>query len=134
MRACLRDYSLDFVSDTVEPVEKGDGPTGHKKIVILEEWLECLLKCYYIMEEKIYLAAFVNGRKDEAVRLLKDVKDPREVKGSGRWTLLHSAVAQGWNRTVVVELLVSKYKFDVNCRSVNNWTLLCIYIYVIMYT
>ena len=24
--------------------------------------------------------------------------------------------------TDVVDLLISKYKFDVNCRSVNNWT------------
>ena len=66
------------------------------------------------------LDAFRNGNKEEALRLLKKVKDPRKLKDSGDSTPLHYAAAKGW--TDVVELLVSKYECDVNCVDFGNWT------------
>ena len=62
------------------------------------------------------LLAFYRGDKEEALRLLKEVKHPREVKGSGGWTLLHCAARRGW--TDIVELLITKYNCNVN--SVDN--------------
>ena len=50
-------------------------------------------------------------RNEEALCILEDVKDPRRVKGSDGWTLLHIAAAYGW--TNIVELLVSECKCDV---------------------
>ena len=70
--------------------------------------------------EKRCLDAFVRSDKEEALRLLQVVKDPREVKGSGGWTLLHHAAGRGW--TDIVEVLITKYKFDVNCGNVGNYT------------
>ena len=58
------------------------------------------------------LDAFDRGDKEEALRLLKVVKDPREVKGSDGWTLLHCAARWGW--TNIVELLITKYNCNVN--------------------
>ena len=66
------------------------------------------------------LDAFDNGNKEEALSLLQVVKDPRKVKDSDGWTLLHHAAANRW--TDVVELLITKYKCDVNCRTVYNNT------------
>ena len=66
------------------------------------------------------LDAFSNGNKEEALRLLKEVKDPKKLKDSGGSTPLHYAAAKGW--TDVVELLVSKYKCNVNCVDIGNWT------------
>ena len=63
------------------------------------------------------LVAFSRGNKEEALRLLKVVKDPREVKGSGGWTLLHLAAGRGW--TDIVELLITKYNCNVN--SVDDY-------------
>ena len=62
------------------------------------------------------LFAFRYGDKEEALRLLKVAKDPREVKGSGGWTLLHEAAGWGW--TDIVDLLITKYNCNVN--SVDN--------------
>ena len=62
------------------------------------------------------LVAFDRGDKEEALRLLKEVKHPREVKGSDGWTLLHLAAGRGW--TDIVELLITKYNCNVN--SVDN--------------
>ena len=53
--------------------------------------------------------------------LLNDVKYPREVKGSYTLTLLHLTALYGW--TDIVELLITKYKFDVNCRTLSNSSL-----------
>ena len=63
------------------------------------------------------LDAFYRGDKEEALRLLKEVKHPREVKDSGGWTLLHCAAGWGW--TDIVELLITKYNCNVN--SVDNY-------------
>ena len=68
------------------------------------------------MADKCY-DAFDRGDKEEALRLLKVVKDPREVKGNNGWTLLHHAATNGW--TDIVELLITKYNFDVN--SVDDY-------------
>ena len=70
-----------------------------------------------IMEDRCY-DAFSYNNKEEALRLLKLLKDPREVKGSDGGTLLHWAAAYGW--TDIVELLITEYKCDVNCGTVNN--------------
>ena len=70
--------------------------------------------------EKSCLDAFHNNNKEEAVSLLKEVKDPRKVKNRLGLTLLHCAAAHDW--TDIVELLITIYKCDVNCRTVNNWT------------
>ena len=71
------------------------------------------------MEDMCY-DAFRYGDKEEALRLLKVVKDPREVKDSGGWTLLHCAARRGW--TDIVELLITKYNFDVNSVDNHNQT------------
>ena len=66
------------------------------------------------------LVAFRRGDKEEALRLLKVVKDQREVKGSDGWTLLHYAAARGW--TDIVELLITKYNCNVNSVDNDNRT------------
>ena len=66
------------------------------------------------------LDAFRSNNKEEALRLLKVLKDPRKVKDSSGSTLLHHAAANGW--TDIVELLITEYKCDVNCGTVVNWT------------
>ena len=66
------------------------------------------------------LVAFSCGDKEEALRLLKVVKDPREMKGSSGWTLLHWAARRGW--TDIVELLITKYNCNVNSVDDNNIT------------
>ena len=72
------------------------------------------------MEDKC-LAAFAGNNKEEALRLLKLVKDQREVKDGVGWTLLHFAAARGW--TDIVELLITKYKCYINCGTFfNSWT------------
>ena len=70
------------------------------------------------MADKCY-DAFRRGDKEEALRLLNVVKDPREVKGSDSGTLLHWAAVWGW--TDIVELLITKYNYDVN--SVDNYNM-----------
>ena len=71
------------------------------------------------MEDKC-LAAFRFNNKEEALSLLQLVKDPRKVKDSRGWTLLHCAAAHGW--TDIVELLITKYNCDVNYGTVYNYT------------
>ena len=71
------------------------------------------------MQNQQLLLAFASGNKEEAFRLLKIVKDPRKVKGSIGWTLLHHAAVHGW--TDIVELNTSTM-YDVNCRDDINWT------------
>ena len=71
------------------------------------------------MEEKCY-DAFNYGRKAEAIRILKKLKDPRRVKVSGGGTLLHLAAIKGWRD--VVATLINDYDFDVNCKTDDNWT------------
>ena len=70
------------------------------------------------MEDSCY-DAFVSGNKEEACRL-ELIKDPRKVKDSDGWTLLHWAAIRGW--TDIMELLITKYKCDVNCGNVINQT------------
>ena len=71
------------------------------------------------MEDRC-LDAFARNNKEEALRLLQVVKDRREVKSSGGLTLPHWAAGRGW--TDIVKLLITEYKCDVNCRTVNNYT------------
>ena len=81
---------------------------------------ESSLKYFVSIMEKRCVDAFRSYNKEEALRLLKLVKDPRKVKDSGGWTLLHCAADNRW--TDIVELLITKYNFDVNCGNVDNWT------------
>ena len=71
------------------------------------------------MEDRCF-GAFDRGDKEEALRLLKIVEDPREVKDSDGWTLLHCAATWGW--TDIVELLITKYNCNVNSVNNYNWT------------
>ena len=66
------------------------------------------------------LDAFSAGDKEESLRLLKVIKDPRQVKNKDGFTLLHLAAQNGW--TDVVELLVTKYNYDVNSGDYYNRT------------
>ena len=72
-----------------------------------------------VMDDRC-LDAFSNDNKEEALRLLKLVNDPRKVKDSDGSTLLHLAAARGWTDTV--ELLITKYNCDINCGTVYNST------------
>ena len=66
------------------------------------------------------LHAFRKNNKQEAIRLLQVVKQPRDVKDSSGNTLLHFADAGGWRD--IVESLITKYNCDVNCVDEYNWT------------
>ena len=57
--------------------------------------------------------AFNYGRKEEALRLLKKIKDPHTVKDSNNFTILHCAAYHGW--LDVVKELIDEHQFSVNC-------------------
>ena len=56
--------------------------------------------------------AFNHGRRGEALRLLKQVKDPRTVMSNNKFTLLHCAAYHGW--LDVVKQLVNEHQPDPN--------------------
>ena len=66
------------------------------------------------VETKCY-DAFNHGRMEEALRLLKQVKDPRTVKSENNFTILHCAAYHGW-LDLVKELIV-EYQFDAECED-----------------
>ena len=66
------------------------------------------------VETKCY-DAFNHGRMEEALRLLKQVKDPRTVKSKNNFTILHCAAYHGW--LDVVKELIIEYQFDAECED-----------------
>ena len=59
--------------------------------------------------------AFNYGRQEEALRLLKKVKNPHVVKSSNNFTLLHCAAYHGW--LDVVKELINEHQFDPDCED-----------------
>ena len=74
-------------------------------------FLELEVQCY---------DAFSNGRKEEALRLLKQVKDPHTVKNKNNFTILHCAAHNGW--LDVVKGLIVDYHFDPDCKNNDGYT------------
>ena len=66
------------------------------------------------LEEQCY-DAFNYGRQEEALRLLKQVKDPHTVKSKNNFTILHCAAYHGW--LDVVKQLINEHQFDPHCKD-----------------
>ena len=66
------------------------------------------------LEAKIY-DAFNFDRREEALRLLKQVKDPHTVMSNNNLTLLHCAAYYGW--LDVVKQLINEHQFDPDCAD-----------------
>ena len=66
------------------------------------------------LETKCY-DAFNYGRQEEALRLLKKVKNPHVVKSSNNFTILHCAAYHGW--LDVVQQLINEHQFDPDCMD-----------------
>ena len=75
-----------------------------KNVSLLVSLAEVETKCY---------DAFNNGRQEEALRLLKQVEDPRTVKSKNNFTILHCAAYRGW--LDVVKELITEHQFDADC-------------------
>ena len=83
------------------------------------------LKCYHSSLsladiEKDCYDAFNYGRREEALRLLKLVKDPHAAKSKSNFTLLHCAAYHGW--LDVVKELIIEHQFNPNCKDENGNT------------
>ena len=85
-------------------------PTNVNKNVSLVS-LEVNTKCY---------DAFNFGRREEALRLLKQVKDPRTVKSKNNFTILHCAAYHGW--LDVVKELINDHQFNPDCKDKGGKT------------
>ena len=59
--------------------------------------------------------AFNYGRQNEAVRLLKNFKNPHIVKSKNNFTILHCAAYHGW--LDVVKDLIIEHHFDPDCKD-----------------
>ena len=68
--------------------------------------LDEILKCY---------DAFNYGRQEEALRLLKQVKNPHVVKSKNNFTILHCAAYHGW--LDVVKQLINDHEFNPDCKD-----------------
>ena len=75
-----------------------------QNVSLLVSLAEVDTKCY---------DAFIDGRQEEALRLLKQVKDPCTVKSKNNFTLLHCAAYHGW--LDVVKELINEHQFNPNC-------------------
>ena len=73
------------------------------------------------VEEKC-LRAFVNGEKEEAIKLLPFLVTPHELKDYNEQTILHWACYHGWIE-IVMEL-INDYQFDPMCQDYAGFTLL----------
>ena len=84
----------------------------------LSVYLKCKQNVSFIylaeLEEQCY-DAFNYGRQEEALRLLKRVKDPHIVKSKSNFTILHCAAYHGW--LDVVKELIIEYQFDPDCAD-----------------
>ena len=66
------------------------------------------------LETKCY-DAFNHGRRVEALRLPKQVKDPCTVMSNNNFTLLHCAAYHGW--LPVVKQLINDHQCDPDCKD-----------------
>ena len=66
------------------------------------------------------LRAFENGEKEEAIRLLPVVVNPRRLKDYKQRTILHWACYHGW--IDIVMKLINEYQFSTKCRDFYNNT------------
>ena len=73
----------------------------------------------FAVETKCY-DAFNYGRREEALTLLKQVKDPRTVKSKNDFTLLHCAAYHGW--LDVVKKMITEHQFNPECEDKNGNT------------
>ena len=64
--------------------------------------------------------AFKHGRKEEALRLLKKIDDPRTVKDSNDFNILHCAAYHGW--LSVVKELIEDHQFNPDCMDDDGYT------------
>ena len=64
--------------------------------------------------EKCY-DAFNYGRREEALTLLKQVKNPHIVKSKSNFNILHCAAYHGW--LDVVKQLINDHQFDPDCKD-----------------
>ena len=71
------------------------------------------------LEKKCY-DAFEKGRREEASRLLKQVKDPSTVMSKHNFTLLHCAAYHGW--LAVVKELINDHDCDPDCKDDDGIT------------
>ena len=78
-----------------------------------------LLVSSFSIETQCY-DAFHYGRREEAVRLLKQVKDPRTVKSENDFTLLHCAAYHGW--LDVVKEMITEHQFNPECEDKDGNT------------
>ena len=78
---------------------------ANKNVSLLVSLVEVDRECY---------DAFNYGRKEEALRLLKQVKTPRTVN-KNNFTLLHCAAYHGW--LDVVKQLINEHQFDPDCAD-----------------
>ena len=79
---------------------------ANKNVSLLVSLVEVDRECY---------DAFNYGRKEEALRLLKQVKDPCTVKSKNNGTLLHCAAYHGW--LDVVKQLINDHQFNPDCMN-----------------
>ena len=79
---------------------------AYKNVSLLVSLGEVDKKCY---------DAFNHGRREEALRLLKQIEDPRTVKSKKNFTLLHCAAYHGW--LDVVKQLINDHEFDPDCKD-----------------
>ena len=82
-----------------------------KHVSLLVSLAEVETRCY---------DAFNYGRREEALRLLKQVKDPRTVKSKSNFTLLHCAAYHGW--LDVVKELINEHQFKPDCKDFDGNT------------
>ena len=64
--------------------------------------------------------AFNYGRREEALRIMKKIKDPRTVKDSSNFTILHCAAYHGW--LDVVKELITEHQFIPDCEDKDGNT------------
>ena len=82
-----------------------------QNVIILLSLADIETKCY---------DAFNYGQREEALRLLKLVKDPHTVKSKHNFTLLHCAAYHGW--LDVVKELIIEHQFNPNCEDKSGNT------------
>ena len=82
-----------------------------KNVSLLVSLVEVDRECY---------DAFNYGSLEEALRLLKQVKDPLTVKSKNNFTILHCAAHHGW--LDVVKELINDHQFNPECKDKGGKT------------